>query len=119
MNMFINVLSWFNLPSLSDTYTSPGVGTTTGVINLATEYSSGFFNSLVLLILGVAVGIPVAVVALKWLIDLLRSNIKKPLLPLDFNPTYASVRRGKGINTHGYNSTYNYTRHVNRRYWGS
>lgn len=119
MTMFLNLLSWFNLPSLTDTYTSPGVGTTTGVLNLAGDYSSIFFDSLVAILIGVAVGIPVGIVALKWLIGLLRGSVAKPFLPLTFNPPYASVKRGKGINTHGYNSSYNYSHHINRRYWGS
>lgn len=119
MSIFLNILSWFNLPSLTDTYTSPGVGTTTGVINLATNYSSGFFNSLVFILIGVAVGVPIGVLAVKWLISLIRKNVAKPLLPLTFNPTYASVRRGKGINTYGINSSYQRTHHINRRYRGS
>jgi len=84
MHMFLNFLSWFNLPSLSDTYTSPGVGTTTGVLNLATEYSSEFFTSLTIII-GVAVGIPIAIFALKWLFSLLKKNTKKPFV-VNYDP---------------------------------
>lgn len=82
------LMSWFSLPSVSDTYTSPGVGTTSGILSLATDYSAPFFANSVF-ILGIAVGIPISVVALKWLISLLKTNIKKPIyLPLVYNPKF-------------------------------
>lgn len=56
------MFSWFTLPTASD------------MIASSTAYSSDIFNSLAFLI-GVAVGIPVAVIGLVWLIRLLRGSI--------------------------------------------
>lgn len=69
------LMSWFNMPSLSDTYTSPGVGTTSGILSLSTDYTGPFFISFIGILIGIAVGIPVAVLAVQWLIKLVRRNV--------------------------------------------
>lgn len=54
--------SWFTIPSASD------------IIASSTAYSTDIFSSLVFLI-GIAVGIPIAILAILWLIRLVRGSV--------------------------------------------
>lgn len=58
----LTMFSWFTLPTASD------------MIASSTVYSADVFTSLTFLI-GVAVGIPIAVGAVIWLIRLLKGNV--------------------------------------------
>jgi len=60
--MLMTMFSWFTLPSAAD------------MIASSTLYSTDMFESLTF-ILGIAVGIPIAILALKWLIGLIRRNV--------------------------------------------
>jgi len=62
--MLMTMFSWFTLPTASD------------MIASSTSYSTDLFASLTFLI-GVAVGIPVAILALVWLIKLTRGSISR------------------------------------------
>jgi len=72
--LFLNFLSWFTMPRLDDHSYDGGISTTTGMLSGFFDYSAEFFTSLSGIIIGLAVGIPIAIVALKWLIGLVRGN---------------------------------------------
>jgi len=59
------MLSFFNLPSASTITTDAGA------------YSAPFFTEFIGLLIGIAVGIPIAILAIKWLIKLVRGNVSK------------------------------------------
>jgi len=56
--------SWFTLPTASD------------IIASSTTYSTELFTSLTF-IMGIAIGVPVAILALIWLIKLVRGSVSK------------------------------------------
>jgi len=60
--MLMTMFSWFTLPTASD------------MIASSTLYSADIFSSLIFII-GVAVGIPIAILAIKWLVGLVRRNV--------------------------------------------
>jgi len=62
--MMMLLSSWFTLPDAST------------MIASSTAYSTDIFSSLSF-VLGVAVGVPVAIIALKWLIGLIRRNVSR------------------------------------------
>lgn len=56
------MLTWFTLPTASD------------MIASSTLYSADIFTSFTFII-GIAVGVPIAILALRWLIALIRRNV--------------------------------------------
>jgi len=74
MFQFLTMFSWFTLPRMTDVSYDGGLSTTTGILTLADDYTGTFFSSLSLIVISVAVGIPIAIIAIKWLIKLVRGN---------------------------------------------
>lgn len=60
--MLMTLFSWFTVPTASD------------IIASSTTYSTDMFSSLTF-ILGIAIGVPVAILAVKWLIGLVRGSV--------------------------------------------
>lgn len=60
--MLMAMFSWFTVPTAND------------IIASSTLYSTDIFASLIFII-GIAVGVPIGILAVRWLIGLVRSNV--------------------------------------------